>query len=109
MAGLGNNKLLVGGAIVIISLGLLVMFQKMQTPSKETEEGPYSTTIILQKLSPGTEVKGYPFILNHKFVARCSRLFFDFNETHLDELMEKVSYNLEEYNEQRKENSDTLI
>lgn len=82
MAGVGNNKLLICGAIVIIILGLFIVFQRMQPLSAEIDNVSYPSTTVIQKLSPGTDVRGYPFVFNYRLAARCTRLFFDFNETH---------------------------
>ena len=81
MAGISDNKVLIVGAIVIIFLGLLVAFQRLQTTGVE-EEVPSPAVKVAQKLSPGVEVGGYPFVFNYRLAARCTRLFFDFNETH---------------------------
>ena len=81
MAGVIDNKLLIGGAIVIIFLGLLVAFQRVQTPVEDMKEISYPARTVIQKLSTGTEVGGYPFVFNYRLAARCTRLFFDFNET----------------------------
>ena len=93
MAGILNNKILIGGAIAIIFLGVFVVVQKFlpmwqACQQLECECGVNGVNLrsplitIRQKLDLNLEIMGYEFLYPQKLVGRCARIFFKFNDTH---------------------------
>lgn len=93
MAGVLNNKILVGFALAVVFLGSFAVARNFfpgwyACPQIECECGPNGVnlrsplTTIRQKLNFDFEIMGYEFLYPQRLVNRCARMLFKFNETH---------------------------